>query len=442
MAVYRYWTGATGAGNGTSWTDAYTTFTAALAACTVAGDELWGASDSDEQLTVDTNYTIPAAHTHANPLKIFSVSRTDDTLAAGASIGHSTLNRSITFNGTGTSYWMVGFTLKMGAGSADFINTNNAQAVKAVLENVTFDLSANTTVSSRVQFGTASRANRTKTIGCKFKWGHASHAISVLGSWESVGDDFSAGTTHPSTLLSIADTAGCKINIVGGDLSDIGTVSNNVSTSVGYAEIELFQCKLKSGFVLLNVTALGNDNSHVRMFDCSDGDTHYQFGYANDRGTLTLDTGIYANDAIAQTPLSWKLVTNTFSSYANPFVTPWIVKYHDATSAITPYLECLRSGSTTAFTDAEVWAETTAKVTAGSTRATFYTDRVAPRSTAANQAASSKTAADWTGEHASSNWFGKLGESSLTPAETGELCMRVAVAATSATLYVDPQIRV
>lgn len=442
MAIYRYWTGATGAGNGTSWADAYTTFAAALAACTAAGDELWGASDSDEQLTVDTTYTIPAAHIHSNPLKIFSVSRADDTLAAGASIGHSTLNRSITIQGNNTAYWMVGFTLKTGAGGAENISTHNGSGQKAILENVTLDLSANTNATSRIVFGSSVRENRLKTIGCRFKWGHASHTINQTGLWESVGDDFSAGTTHPNTLLAPINATGCIVNIVGGDLSDIGTISNNVTINVGYAEINLFQCKMKSGVVLLNVTALGNDNSHVRLHDCSDGDMHYQFAYANDLGTLTLDAGIYANDAITQTPLSWKLVTNAFCSYANPFVTPWIVKYHDATSAITPYLECLRSGSTTAFTDAEVWADTTAKVTTGATRATFYTDRVAPRSAAADQASSSKTASDWTGEHASSNWFGKLGQSSLTPAEAGELCMRVCVAAASATLYVDPQVRV
>ena len=47
----------------------------------------------------------------------------------------------------------------------------------------------------------------------------------------------------------------------------------------------------------------------------------------------------------------------------------------------------------------------------------------------------------WTGENATA-WSGKIDSgSAVTPAEVGALRGRICVAATSATVYIDPQIR-
>lgn len=449
MATYRVYSGASGAANGSSWTDAYTTFAAGLAAATTAGDELWLASDHNEQLAVDTAFIIPSVHVHANPLKIYSISRVDDSLTPGAFIGHDTLNRTITMGGSGsvdTAYFMHGVTLQVAGSTSDNIQLTGTGTttyrILAVLESCKlYQLS--TSSVSRIIIGGASSSltpNVCITRNCEFKWGHASQGVDLAGRWESYGDNLSAGSTHPSILIKTPRNGGGAC-IDGGDLSNIATVAEN-NTTPGEGLIELVNCKMKAGFVMLSIAASNACNTRVSLRDCSDGDNHYHIGYANNFGTLLVDTGIYANDNITTPDLSWKITTTANASYASPFITPWISSEHSGTSAITPYLECLRSGSTAAFTDAEVWAETSAKVTAGSTRSTLYSDRVAPRTTAANQASSSKTAADWTGEHASSNWFGKLGQSSLTPAESGFLRMRVCMGVASQTLYVDPQIRV
>lgn len=442
MATYRVYSGASGAANGTSWTDAYTTFAAGLAAATTAGDEVWLASDHNEQLSADATYAIPSAHVHANPLKIYSINRADDTLAAGAFIGHDTLNRGMTFNGTGTAYYMYGVTLQVAGSTFDHLLLSAGTRQVVALEVCKLYM-LNTASTSRIQFGAVSTGAPSLAITreCEFKWGHASQGVRITGRWESYRDTTSAGATHPDTLILSPELNGGGAYLEGADISNITTITNNTaSTSNG--KVELVNCKMKASFVMLSIAASNGCNAEVFLRDCSDGDNHYHIGYANNYGTLLVDTGIYANDAITTPDLSWKITTTANASYASPFVTPWISAEHSGTSAITPYLECLRSGSTTAFTDAEVWAETMAKVTAGSTRSTFYTDRVAPRGTAANQASSSKTASDWTGEHASSNWFGKLGQSSLTPAEAGFLRMRVCMGVASQTIYVDPQIRV
>jgi hypothetical protein len=62
--------------------------------------------------------------------------------------------------------------------------------------------------------------------------------------------------------------------------------------------------------------------------------------------------------------------------------------------------------------------------------------------TPAAQTTGALGAGDWTGENATS-WFGKLHTTStITPAEIGMLRARVCVGLASATVYVDPYIRV
>lgn len=442
MATYRVFSGASGAANGTSWTDAYTTLNAAINAATVAGDDIWVASDHIELLGADVTWTIPGAHVNANPLKILSVARADDALFAGALIGHTSLNRSITI--AGGSYYMYGVTLQVhGTTTGDSLNLTSGTRQFAQLEACNLKIVGNTNSGSAICFGSAtdSQPSLAITKGCSFYWGHTSQGITLRGRWESYGDNTSAGATHPNYLIELCDTNGGGAYLEGADISNIGTIVQGTNATA-FCRVELVNCRMKSGFVLLGASTANASSGEVHLRDCSDGDQHYHIGYANFRGTLLVDTGVYANDNICATPLSWKVVTTANCSTFSPFCGPWISREHSATSAITPYLEVLRHGSTTAYTDAEVWAETMAKTTAGSARSTHYMDRVMPRATAANQAASSKTAADWTGEHASSNWFGLLGQASVTPAEAGFLRMRVCVGVPSETLYIDPQVRV
>jgi hypothetical protein len=116
------------------------------------------------------------------------------------------------------------------------------------------------------------------------------------------------------------------------------------------------RCKIGAGVTILasQTTNPTNGSPHVYLFDCHSGDTHGIFGFYSAMGQVTSDTGIYyTTGAAAQ---SWKIVTTSLATRMNPFVTPWVDWYNTGTSAITPYFEILRDGSTTAFTDQEVWA--------------------------------------------------------------------------------------
>jgi hypothetical protein len=178
------------------------------------------------------------------------------------------------------------------------------------------------------------------------------------------------------------------------------------------------------------------------LLDCSAGDIHYFLGHYDALGETTVDTSIYATDNINDTNLSWKIVTTANVSYATPYRSPWFPAYNDNTStAITPSLEIVRSGSATAYKDDEVWSEWLYPGTSGYPKAVLVSDARGLVATAADQTTGALGASDWSGENATS-WFGKLAPTaSFTPSEVGHIQARVCVGKASSTVYVDPQIR-
>jgi hypothetical protein len=189
---------------------------------------------------------------------------------------------------------------------------------------------------------------------------------------------------------------------------------------------------------------LHKGNLTVTAFNCDAGDNHYAMYHGDAFGETTVSTTVYANTGASYdgtNKASWKIVTTANCNYYYPYVSPWMDVYHSGTSAISPYLEILRSGSTTKYQNDEVWGEFSYQGTSGSTKATIVSDRMVPLGTAADQTASSLGASNWTGEDATNNAYMKLESGSITPAEIGHLRARVCVGEPSITVYVDPLIR-
>jgi len=205
----------------------------------------------------------------------------------------------------------------------------------------------------------------------------------------------------------------------------------------------LSHCKLGTGVTILATQTPANKSStNVWLYNCASSDEHYQMGHYDAFGSTIVDTGIYANDGAqydGTNYCSWKIVTTAYCSYYTPYVSPWIDCYHSGTSAITPYLEILRNGSTTAYQDDEVWGMFSYQGTSGYPLATIVDDRKGLLASAANQTAGVGTSG-WTGDTGA--WSGKLSPTaSITPAEIGHLRARVCVGEPSITVYVDPTIR-
>jgi hypothetical protein len=241
----------------------------------------------------------------------------------------------------------------------------------------------------------------------------------------------------PNNLIKVA--LGSVFKWCGVDMSAITT--NLIIASLSKAaEFYFYNCDLGSGVTIVSPTSPGH--AEAWLIDCNAGDVHYDFGHYSYWGNTTISTAIYLNTAdgasynAADAKYSWK-ITGVNGSYAHPYMSPLITVHHEGTSAITPRLEVMRDGSTTAYNDDEVWAEFTAKATSGSVVSTLYSDRRSMVAAAAAQDNSALGASDWAGE--TTPWYGKLVSPSMTPAEIGDITARVCVAGAN-TLYVNPKI--
>ncbi len=269
--------------------------------------------------------------------------------------------------------------------------------------------------------------------------------ISAVGLCEMYGCTYESGNSSTAAALfpDFAATNFCEVMLHGCDFSQLASGTTMIANNSRVpASFTFTQCKMPANVVYLaSQTSVPNRGSaNATVIDCSSGDTHGIYEYHDAFGSCVTNSTVYFTAGAAAQ--SWKITTTANCGYNTPFVTPWIPVYHTGTSAITPYLEILRDGSTTAYNNDEVWGEFAAKVTTGSTRATFYNDRRGLVAAAAAQA-NGAGLGSWTGESGTA-WSGKVDSgSSLTPAESGDLCARVCVglASIAGALYVDPQVR-
>lgn len=421
-----------------TWATAATTLLTATAAA-VAGDTIYMHGESFV-ISATTTYTL--AGTSAAPVKLFctndKVNEPPTVLSTSGVVDASgTVGVTISVNGCGYIYG-VEFISGGGTNAASInISTGDDREVEAEFCKFTI---ANSNNGSRIFFGADNAANKSlRTKNCTFTFGNSAlQGFSCAADWFSDGDTFKKTTTSPNVLFKESYRAN-STRVNAGDFTDMtGALFGAGLYSSGVTFVS--NSKLASGVSIVSgYTNLGHGD--VYLFNCSAGDEHYHFGHYNGRGETTVSTGIYANDGaeynLAAAKYSWKIATTANCSMHTPYVSPWIHQHHEGAVAITPYLEILRDGSTTAYQDNQVWGEFSYQGTTGFTLGNFVNDRMALLGTPANQAAG---AATWTG--GTTPWSGKLAPgATITPAEIGNLSARVCVGAPSITVYVDPQVR-
>lgn len=435
--TYYVWSGATGTNAGTSWTNAYTAFGSAVTAASTAGDIILVHYTHQENLSTNTTYTFQANI----EVRCVNKDSSDAPTAMGTSgwIGHNTTGRNLTLNGVRTLR-IFGLSLRMQGGASLLVNTSDGAHFE--LESCRF-WNGSTGDSFFFELGGFSNSY-TKMINCVYDDDRTSAAGSQIrlgGRLEFYGLTCSVAAPSYSLawLLDQATDQTIVVDFFGCDLSAIPASSTLIGNMARCpARFTFTQCKLPS-----TVTILATQSTHANLsqaaatvIDCSSGDTHGLFGYYDAMGSCVSDTAVYfTSGAAAQ---SWKITTSANVSSRTPFVTPWVSYYNSGTTAITPYIEVLRDGSTTAYNDNEVWAEFAVKTTASSTQASLSGDK----GTGSAQADGAGLGS-WTGEGGSAKSLKCDSGSSITPAEVGDISGRiyVAVASINGTLYVDPQIR-
>lgn len=432
--------------DGLTWAKAFTTFAGAVSAATGNGDTIYVDQGFTDTLSADTTYTFGNnVNVICSNDKVNEPPQTLGTMGTSNWIGNDSLNRSITLNGAYKVYF-YGLTFRIAGSTTDSLLIGNSDGSHFELENC-YLWQGNSASNARIQLGVAAVQSNTfvRLISCTIRFGGISNKAELFKYVELINTNISPDGSSPTVpFILVSDFGFNNVVFSGCDLSHItGTLIG--SGSVGPGFFTFINCKLGSGVtVLASQTPANKGSSMVWLYNCSAGDEHYHLQHHDAFGSTVIDTGIYANDGASYdgtNRCSWKIVTSASCSYTTPYVSPWIDCYHSGTSAITPSLEIVRSGSATAYQDDEVWAEFSYQGTSGIPLATIVSDRKALLAAAADQTTGALNASGWTGENATS-WFGKLNPTSaITPAEIGHLRARIVVGEPSITVYVDPTIR-
>jgi hypothetical protein len=448
MPTYLLKAGGTG-----SWSGASATLTDALALATTDGDIIKVSDQHSEAVNADTTWTVGAN------IQILCVSDSDQT--ALATMDGSTYNIGGTgaytrlFSANNKRVYFYGLAISNGGGANDAITLVSSAATSP---DFTFDSCKFIfgTTSSSPEFtlsGISAAGNESmlRCVNCTFKFGNTAHSFICANFIELTNCSLDSSGSIP-TVLFASGAKNASVRCIGCDWSHCtGTLVGDQTNGGG--AFEFIQCKFGSGVtVLASQTTVPNlGGAHVYVYDSDSGDVHIDFGYYNALGYVVQElaytaTGGAEYDA-AGSLVSWKIVPSA-NADVHPFRTPWLSVYHAGTSAITPYVEILRVGSATAFTDTEVWSEWGYKKDSGSTKAEIVSDRGPLAGTASAQAdGMGKTS--WNegiGDPIDSGdtaWSGKLSPTaSITPAEVGDISVRIAARyAGGITVYVDPQIR-
>lgn len=432
--------------DGLTWAKAFTTFAGAVTAASADGDVIYVDQGFTDTLSADTIYTF------ANNVSVICSNdkanappQTLGTMGTSAWIGHDSLNRLITLSGAYKVY-LYGITLRIAGSSTDHITVGNSDGSHFELENC-YLWQSNSSTSSHIIMGSASPQTNTfvSLISSTLRFGSTGQSLEAFKKVVFNAVVVSTDGSSPATFLTNSTNYGNEIvDLVGCNLSHItGTLVGSGASGAHF--VTLANCKIGSGVTILPTQAPANKGSNqVTLYNCSSTDQHYHLGHYDAFGSTVVDTGIYANDGASYdgtNRCSWKVVTTAHCSYYTPYVSPWIDCYHSGTSAITPSLEIVRSGSATAYQDDEVWGEFSYQGTSDFPLATIVSDRKGLLASAADQTTGALGDGDWTGENATS-WFGKLNPTSaITPAEIGHLRARVCVGEPSITVYVCPTIR-
>lgn len=425
-----------------TWAKAATTPLTAVNAA-AAGDNIF---QHAEVFAISAHTTYAHAGTDANPVRWIctndkvneppQITATTGKITAVASIGVTIKIRG------GVFVYGLEFETSGPGGSGSIQNLGLDRDVQ-IFEKCSFRIS-NDSGNSFIEFGivAASHNSRVETINCSFIFGgHTSQRISSYSHWHSIGDTFTrTGASDPNTLIGRVGV-GDGPTIEGADISAL-TSDLVTGTSTTATVIRFNSCKINAASNILGTNFSAAD-TEVYLNDTSVGDVHSTFEHHTYLGNTTVSEVIFANDTDAAkfdgtNGFSIK-ITGTNATKATPYKSPWIKRYNDSFSSITPNMEIVRIDSSVAFQDDEVWGEWLTKSNSGFSTTSITTDRMSLLGVPTNQDTGALGAASWIGE-GTGNWYGKLQSPTVTPAEIGMLSARIGVSS-AITIYVDPTIR-
>ena len=461
MAEYYIWSGSSGANNGSSWEDAFSSLQDALSGVTEAdGDIFYIASDYVHYgwPSVPINFTASVS--------LLSVNRASGQLEAGAIVGtpvNATGNISI--DGVRDLYcYGVSFV-------AGYLPDTENIVVRRILiatlgatgasSHMTFDTchfainkSSNNGYFSLGRVADNKHVAKLTFINSTFKFSHASQGIGIGGAKVSLlgcrFDDTGESVTY-ALLRAGVSTAYPTPEILcsGCDFSHAEALYRAASFANRRSKILFVNCLVPASLSDA-VGTPGPDYPEYELHACgTPTDDHaYQYNYQSGLGVINYNTGVYQTSGGAtfsdtdgtDVPQSLMMVSSGHVGLHYPLYSPWLNVLIDSAGSKTLSVNIAHELSV-ALKDNECWIEieymgdaanalTSAALSAPTVSGTNSLDVLAAGSNLAD------TEEAWTGltteiTHTLSK--------SVTINQQGFARVRVALAKPSTTVYIDPQ---
>lgn len=436
--------GAAGAANGSSWTDAYTTLGAAITAA-AAGDFIWVSNNHSEAPSATVTYTI--AGTNAAPVYVTCVLDTQSAPFAEthrretASIA-CTGNQTITINGYAEIY---GVAFAAGAGSGTALVVLGGAASGLTFRRCTI-APGSSGVSAQIRIGatpaSSGLAGRFRFIDTAFQFANASQGIAVRSGrveWKSTDSNLYSkvsGTTPTTLFQSLNTPCGAEIVCDGVDLSPItGTLVGAILACQRY----IFRnCKIHASLTAFSARQSDPSAVIVESYNCDSSTTKGKHGrHGLYSGDVDSDLSVYRNAGATldgSTHYSWRMVSVAASKDFAPLRTIEIDKRNTTVgSPISPVIEILNDGDD--LTSGDIYTEFY-YMGATTNVATFIASTYSGRLDAGSAAALTTSSESWS--NALSVPKPQKMSATFTPQEAGLIRAVVHLVRASKTVYVDP----
>jgi hypothetical protein len=310
--------GAGGAGNGSSWANAYLTIAAALSGGRAGGDIIFVGDDHAENTTGAQNWFFNTSAT--NPGYIYVVDHTKSSPTAAdlkvGTLGAGSVQNdgAITFNMYGYVY---GLYMESGVGASTALSPQGGSSRVLVLDHCTIKNSS-TGASARTYIPPSSGYSLHKD--CTFIATHST--MQMTGNWygKMLNCTFLFPNGSATPLFTGGGMGNTFVTFEGCDFSAYGGTKIFDNANNGGTNITFKDCKLPSTASLFTLANdLRPEQSTIWVLNCDSGTTNYKTDVYHYAGELHAAIDVVRTGGASQgTAYSWKTTTNANNGWNAP----------------------------------------------------------------------------------------------------------------------------